>query len=140
MSAIFKAVGSFMGHQAAAKASDFNAKVARQNMILSRRQAAIDEARSRRLSRKAIGAQKAAIGASGFDGGFGFGELIAESAAEAELEALQIRHEGELRTKGFRQQKRLAENNANSSRTASWIGAGTELLSGAERAAAAGGG
>lgn len=140
MSSIFKAVGSWMGHDAAAKASDFNANVARKNIILSRQKAAADEAAARRRSGRVLGSQQANIGASGFASEFGFGELVADSAAEAELEALSVRHEGALRTAGFKQRKRLAEMSAGHSRNARWIGAGSELLSGVERAAAAGSG
>lgn len=127
-SAALGAVGSFSAGQAEANARTANAKVAEQNSVIAKQQAAEDEKRQRRENLRRMGALTARTDSDDFD-------LLADSAMEAELDALTIRHQGDLTARGFdieAEQERTAASNA---KTAGFVGAGTSLLKGGTKIA-----
>ena len=77
---------------AAKEAGDYNAAVATQNAMLARQSAAESERRERRLGAKRMGTLR--VGQASLD-------LLEDAAMEEELEALTIRHQGEIQAIGF---------------------------------------
>lgn len=125
------AIGSIHQGQSQAAAARFNAQVSEQNAQIVRQQAAEEESRARREGRRLLGRQRAAIGASGIQVEGSPLDVLADTAAELELDALTVRHRGLLEALGLTQQASLDRARARSARTAGFIGAGASLLSGA---------
>jgi hypothetical protein len=110
-----QAVGAMFEGQAKAQqeheASNINlyqAKLAERNATNVTNQAAAQESTQRRKARAFLGEQRAAMAQSGFDPNSGSMEgLYDQSAANAELDALNIRYEGLLKRKGLLAQREL---------------------------------
>ncbi len=96
-----QAVGAIQQGQATKEQADFNAAIAERNAQISeqeadlaRRGAAFEEAQLKRNLAHLRGAQAAAVGASGLSLEGSPLHIMAETAAEAELDALAIRFAG----------------------------------------------
>lgn len=122
------AYGQLYQGEASAAAAEFNAQIAEQNAIDSIARAKEEERRHRVMARKQIGDMRASFGASGVAMEGSPLEVMQESAANAELDALSIRHEGEARATAFRNEARLARFGGQTARTAGQIGAVSSLL------------
>tara|TARA_R110000796_G_scaffold227009_1_gene343535 strand:- start:4052 stop:4507 length:456 start_codon:yes stop_codon:yes gene_type:complete len=120
------AIGSIKQGQAANQTAKFNAQVAENAAIGSRQTAAENERRQRRVSLKRQGAMRAQ-GASL--------DLLEDNAMEEELQALTIRHGGNLRARGFQQQAALDRMQGKTAVSSSRVGAATTLLKGGVGAA-----
>ena len=120
------AVGAIKQGSAANRAAKFNAQVASNNIISARLTAAENEKRFRRQTLKRKGAIRAAGGSI---------DLLEDTAMEEELEALSIRHGGELRAGAFGQQAQLDRARGRTARTAGRIGAAATLLKGGTKIA-----
>lgn len=132
-----KAAGQLMQADAESQAYRYNAKMAAQQGDIERQQAAAREEAQRRQADRVLGSQRAALAQSG--GGMGGSALgvMKQSAAEAELDALMIRYEGDIRARGFdaqAEQERFAARNAK--KAGYWQAAGTILGGGANYAGA----
>ena len=117
------------------KAAQMNADMALQNAQFSRQQAAEEERKFRLVARKHMGSMRAGLAASGLTTEGSALEVLEESAATAELDALTIRHSGEMRAAGYGmeadRQRRLgsmAEENG-------YMGAGVSVLGGVNKIA-----
>lgn len=126
-----KAVGSLVTGFGQAAAEENNAAIAEQNRKIAINQAAADESKVRRQVGKQQGQLRADIGSSGFDSGAGFGDILADSAIEGELEALTVRHQGQLKVRGFAIERDQAKHAAKLHKVGAVLGAGTSLLGGA---------
>jgi len=82
------------------RATELRANQATENARLTREKTVELERRLRINNVKDLGSIRAAAGASGVRGGSAF-DILAESAANAELNALTLRHAGELTAIGF---------------------------------------
>jgi len=93
--------GQIKAGKAAKAAGEFNARVAEENAEAARLQAAEKERRFRISSRKLLGLTRARIGGSGvaFDGSVL--DVLEETVSNAELDALTIRHAGEVSALAF---------------------------------------
>ena len=107
------AIGSIKQGQAANQTAKFNAQVAENAAIGSRQTAAENERRQRRASL----------------------DLLEDNAMEEELQALTIRHGGNLRARGFQQQAALDRMQGKTAVSSSRVGAATTLLKGGVGAA-----
>lgn len=125
------AFGSITSGKAAAAASKHNARIAEFNRRVSLSEAATAEIAQRTISGRQQGALRAAIGATGFSGDVGFSNIVADSAATAEVNALLIRHKGALEAAGFKQTAALERQRAKSQLISGFIGAGSALIGGA---------
>lgn len=119
-----------------ANASRYNAAIQRQNAQTTRQQAGVAEEAHRRKVRQIFGKQRAAIAQSGV-GSDNMADLVEQSATAAELDALNIRYEGDLAARGLLADANLrtyeagvADQNAKAARTAGYVGAAGSLLSG----------
>lgn len=140
------AVGSTLGVIGAIRqgntekaAGDFNAQLAEENAAQAQSQAQEEERRHRISSKKTIGDIRASIGASGVTLEGSPEDILAESAANAELDALNIRHKGALRGSAFREEAKLQRFYGKQARTAGYIQAGAIGANAAAKATAGGG-
>ncbi len=101
------AKAAIMEGQAAAAAAEYNEKQALDNANLSRLQSAEDVRRLRVMARKQIGSARAASGASGVALDGSALDVLEESAANAELDALTLKHQGDVKAYGFESDARL---------------------------------
>mgnify|MGYP006890156306 CR=1 FL=1 len=105
--AAFKAVGSIQQGIAQSNASKFNAKVAEQNAVLARTQAA-EQARLRRVQgRKDTGAARAAYGASGVAFSGSPIDAIEEGIFATEMDAAAIEQRGRYEEASLLNQAKL---------------------------------
>jgi len=94
-SAAVTAAGAIVQGHAAKNASSANARIAEQNRDIAIQQSAAQEQQQRRGARYALGRQAAAQAESGIDATTGSAARVsAESATDAELDAMNIRYRG----------------------------------------------
>lgn len=111
---IASAAGSILG-------GNQNAGLLRMQARVATEQALADEAAKRRENRQLRGEQAAAIAESGLSGTGSSARKANQDAALAELDALNIRYHGQLRSKGL-----LAE--AQDTKSSGFMMAGQKLL------------
>lgn len=97
-----------------AKVAQENAKIAEQNAAMERQQG-IEEARLQRIkAAQAIGSQKTAMAANGVDVTQGTAlDVIEDTAAMGELDALQTRYNYERKAQGYEMQAYNFQNQSN---------------------------
>ena len=123
-------------HQARNDAQDaeFNETVAGQNARLERQQGGVAEERQRREAAQLLGKQRAAMLQNGTGAGGSNLDVARQSAVEAELDALNIRYNSEVRAHGYdvqaQQYRRVKEGNQKVWDTFNPFGKATKLLSG----------
>lgn len=116
VAAVVSAVGAVRSAQANSAAANFNAQVSERNAVVARQQAAADEARQRSITQRRLGSIRAAYGASGVTMEGTPLDLLEDSAAQAELDALTIRYKGELAAIGAGDDATLQRARAKSAR------------------------
>jgi hypothetical protein len=119
--------------QAQSNAAKYNKIVAEQNAVASRDSARVEEQRQRMMAAKHIGQMRANYGATGVSID-SFADVLADSETNAELDALLIRHSGEMRARGYQNGATREGARAKNSRTAGYISAAGELIGGGARA------
>lgn len=125
-------------YEQSAAMNDYNAAVARNQSTSALSESAAAQSAQRRRAREVLGEQRAGIAQSGTGFGGSNADLMEQSQTLAELDALNLAYEGDLKSKGFLEQSKIegvsaASNrrNAGSARTSGYIGAGRALLVGA---------
>lgn len=83
--------------EAAAQSSEYNAQINRYQANAALSQAAEDERRFRIKTSQFLGAQRANLGASGIQKDASALDVLESSASNAELDALTIKHAGQLK-------------------------------------------
>lgn len=126
----FQAVGAIRQASAESNAAKFNAQVAENNARIARQNAVENAARQRRENQRRLGAIRAGFGASGISLEGTPLDVLEDSAAEAELDALTIEHQGALEAAGFSSSAALSRTRARSAKQAGFVKAGTALLTG----------
>lgn len=125
---------SIQAGEAQNKIAKYNAAVSEQEGIAAEKRAEFNEALHRERVKRALSSQRAARGASGV-------ELptlgLEESAAAGELDALVIRHGGEIEKGRAESSAEIEREKGRQARIAGRIGAGTSLLSGGAKIAGA---
>ena len=128
-SGIVSAKGSIDAGEGQAKAYEFNAQVAEQNAIQAQLISAQQERQSRINSRRQLGEMRTGYGASGVNMEGSPMAVLAESAAAAEMDALNIKYGGESKAMNFRNEASLNRYAAGQARSAGYMGAASSLLS-----------
>lgn len=129
------AVGAIGQGMAAGQQAKLQSSVLAQQATSEREQAGASEDDFRRRQSRVMAARRAALGASGVDSATGSPLLVSEDmAGEAELQALRIRHGGEVRATRLEQQAQLARLQGKSAQTGGLLRGGSLLVSGAGRA------
>lgn len=129
------------GYKAQAQADEYNATIQSQNASVARQQAGAREEAQRRQARQVLGEQRAALAQAGIGLSGSAADVYGQSAANAELDALNIRYEGELESRGLLAQSQLSRYegkvsgmNASSARRAGNLSAASALLAGGTKA------
>lgn len=130
-SAALSAAGALSQAASARSAAKYNAAVADRNATVSRQQAAVNEQAQRQEAYRAMGRIRAGYGDAGVTRAGSALDVLEDSAANAELDALNIRYKGELAALGYRDEAGLQRSRASSAMTGGVFKAGSALLSGA---------
>lgn len=117
----------YQGH-AAKQAGEFNAQVAEQNAELAIKQAKEEEVKFRSVMKRQLGDMRAAIGASGITLEGSPLEVIEDSAAQAEMDAISIRKAGEMKAHTYRTDAKLQRFQGEMGLQGSYYGAASSLL------------
>lgn len=132
--AVTGATGALSAGKAQSDMANYNAAVAANQAIAAQQSAAFDEEQHRTKLAKLLSTQKANYGASGVDPNTGTPlQVMADTAAQGELDALAIRYGGAVGAARATSQAELDKMQAKSARVAGYYGAGTSLLTGASR-------
>ena len=123
------AVGAITSAQAQSNALNYNAKIDAQNAVNASRVANVNEDAVRRVNAQKLGNLKAGLLQSGIGTGGTAVDLLATSAANTELDALNTRYEGVLKSRSYSQQADVNQFQANSAVTAGYLSAGAHALS-----------
>lgn len=127
------AVGGIQQAQAAKGAAGYNAALLEQNAVAERQQAAAREEAKRRETSMILGKQAAAFAQSGGGLGGSAADVMRQSSINAELDALTLRYEGDLRARGMEANAAQERYAGGSAATAGYLGAAGSILSGAAR-------
>lgn len=123
-----KAAGILKGGSSAKQAGDINAQIAEDNARAAREKASLEVVRNRRLASKALGSVRAAAGGSGIAQSGSVLDVLEESAALAEEDALLIKHSGEAEAVAAINEGTLQRFYGNKKKSASKISAASSLL------------
>lgn len=125
------AAGNIRQGNAAEAAGEYNAQIAEQNAQATRATAAEEERRLRVSSRKQIGQARANYGASGVQLEGSPLDVLEESAANSELDALTVRHQGEQQARSLEQYATLERFKGKNAQIAGYLGAAGNVASAA---------
>jgi hypothetical protein len=129
--AAMSAIGALSAASAQKNAADYNADVAKRNALIARQQASANEAAQRRDASRALGKMRAGYGASGVVGSEGTPlDVLEDSVATAELDALNIRYSGELEAMGYQDEARLQKMRGKAAMREGYFKAGSAILGG----------
>jgi hypothetical protein len=124
--------------KAAQDAANYNATLKQQQATLELQQSGAREEQARRGSRQLLGTQRAAVAQAGVGLGGSALDIMEQSADRAELDALTMRYEGDLRSKGLlaaaegaRYEGRVARAAGENAMKGAYLSAGASLLSAA---------
>lgn len=115
--------------------SKYNATVAERNAVLAKQNAEVQEDEARLEARRNLGTAmaRAAAGGGSIDGSVV--DALASQAMFDELNALTVRHRGELEALGFTNTAKLDRANAKNAKTQGKINMASAILSGGAQAA-----
>lgn len=122
-------VGAVSGGRAKKRAAAKEARFKRWQAAYTRDQTAAAVVRQDKIARKTLGAMRAAYGAAGVTVDGSPLDVLAESAAAAELDKLTIQYQGELTAKGYQTDARLTESAGRAADTAGGFSAAGALMS-----------
>lgn len=125
------AVGAVQQGNAAKSAADFNAKVAHANAENVNAQTTARQELVSERARQTIGDQLALGGQSGFELGGSRLDLLSQSLWNAEMDALNVRYEGDLKASGLNSQAKLDNFQGEQAQTAGYFSAASSLAGGA---------
>lgn len=134
------AIGQIREGEAANSAAQYNAQVAEQNAQTTLAQSAEEERRLRVMARKQIGDARANYGASGVSLEGSPLDVLEESAATAELDALTVRYGGQQKAQAYRNEAKLERFRGKNSKTSGYLSAAGTLFQAGGKAAASGAG
>jgi hypothetical protein len=129
-----QAVGSMKQAAAAENAASFNRVTAMQNAELASQQAKEEERSYRILARKQLGDMRANYAASGISLDASAQDILEESAATAEMDALRIKHSGKLKSLGYSNEASLYKMQGDAAKQTGVFSATSALLGGGYKA------
>ncbi len=132
---LMSAGGAVQQGQAAKKAANFNAAVARNNAIAARQTAAENARRQERLGRKRTGELRAGVGAADVQMAGSALDLVEDTVMEEELQTLSIIHAGEVQASGFNNTAILEAMQGRAAAQSGYFRAGSTLLIGGAKLA-----
>lgn len=123
----------------AQRAAEFNAATMEAEARIARQQGGAREEQQRRRAREFLGTQRAAAGQAGVGLGGSIGDVLGDSAAEAELDALNIRYESNLQALGMENQAAITRWQGKEAKRAAKARAVATVISGAAQYGQGGG-
>ena len=127
--AVIGVVSSIASADSQRRAAHTNADIARQKAKIAADQANVNEDAQRRKAALALGTQRAAIDQSGGGSSGTNADLAAQSARNAEMDALNIRYAGKLGVMSNEMQANLDDMRADDAQRAGYLNAGAAALS-----------
>lgn len=127
--AIIAGIGAVQQGNAAEAAGKYNAEMSRQNAQLARQSALDQSQQQQRENYLRLGDMRAQIGASGGTGG-SFLDVLADSAAQGELERQGIIYRGSIKANLLAHGASLSEAEASAAATGGYLKAAGELMRG----------
>lgn len=122
--AAMTAVSAISQASQASNAAKYNAQVAEQNAQIARQQGAAAAEAQARQAKQQLGKMQANYAASGVDVGQGSPlDVLADSAAQAELDNLNTRYNYDLRARGFDNTSNLERSNASNAMSSGYLNA-----------------
>jgi hypothetical protein len=128
---MLNAAGAVNKGQAEQLSQYYQANIAEQNAVLTRQQSAEDERRARVMGRKMLGDARTAYASSGVQMEGSALDVLQESAANAELDALTIRYKGEVAARGYENEANFRRSAGNKAMDAGYLSAAGSLMAGA---------
>lgn len=125
-----KTVGQLQAADAQSQTARYNAKMANQQAEVERQQTLAREEAQRRQAAQVLGQQRAAFAQSGGGMGGSAADVMQQSSAMAELDALTIRYEGDLRARGLDAQAEQERFAARTARKQGYFQAAGTILGG----------
>ncbi|MDF3019303.1 MAG: hypothetical protein K0Q92_606 [Steroidobacteraceae bacterium] len=129
--AVVAVVGAVAAGKAQKNAQEYQAQVDEQNGLLARRNAGSNEEQQRKRARAFQGRQLAAIGESGVGMTGSAADIFKESLYSAEMDALNIRYEGELGNVSAQNSAQGARYSGKLAQQAGYFGAAASIAGGA---------
>jgi len=124
------AFGAGKAGMEAKEASDFNSSLKNSQAIEAIQEGQENERRARIASGKQIGGERAAIAASGIKSEGSALDVLQESASNAELDALTIRHQSQLKAWSYEMGAKADQMEGQSAQTRAGYGVASGLLGG----------
>ncbi len=128
---VLKIGGELAAGEAAEEAAQRKAAIGEQNALLAEERAVHDEANLRYQFRKLVGQNRASVGASGVTMEGSPMEVLRESVANMEHDAINIRRRGMQEARSYRMGAESDLKAGADAKTVSYFGAASSLLSGA---------
>jgi hypothetical protein len=128
IAAVVSAASTIYSGIKAGQAADYNAKVQEQNARYAQDKAAYNEKMHRDNVRKLLSTQRALYGASGVDMTGTPLLVMQDTVGKGELDALAIRHGGDIEAANQRAAATLSRMQGSTARTSGFLKAGTSLL------------
>lgn len=126
----FQVFSSIMQGQQQAAMHNYNASILNQNARIERQQADAREEAKRRETAMILGTQRAAFAQAGAGLDGSAADVMKQSATNAELDALTLRYEGDLRARGLKEQAKQEKYAAKTAITQSYFNTAGSILSG----------
>lgn len=123
-------VGQMKQAAAMENAASFNKAASLQNAQLATQQAAEEERSYRVMARKQLGDMRANYAASGIELDGSAQDILEQSAATAEMDALRIKHGGQVKSAGYRNDAQLYGMQGQAARDQGYFSAAGTLLGG----------
>jgi hypothetical protein len=140
---VLSAFGDFYAGVAASAAADYNSKKYQQSASYARQNALFDATQQARENYLRLGDMRANIGASGARGGDtgsgSFMDVLADTAAQGEIEKQQILRAGEAKAHMLEMGASLEDYKSKTAKVSGYLSAGADLL-GAGGGGSSGGG
>jgi len=127
------AVGSIAQGQQQQEWANYNAAIAQQQAQTAKATAEWEATQKRKETERLLGKQRALYGVAGVTYEGSPLELMAETAAEGELDALMLERTGKIREQKYMSEAELTKMKGQQAATAGYFGAGTTLLTGASK-------
>lgn len=128
--AILTAVNALNEGKQAKRAKDYNADVMESEAAIAMQQGGAREDQNRRRAREFMGTQRASAAQAGVGLGGSIGDVLGDSAAEAELDSLNIRYESNLQSLGMKNQAAMTRWEGKELKRQAKVKAVTSLITG----------
>ena len=132
-SAVIGAGGALAQGQAQSQAASYNARIAENSAANARAAAAVEAERERRRAFQITGAQSAAYAKGGVTASGSALDVIGDTAAQAEYDALLVTYGGEMKAANAQGEAGAQRFMGDAATRSSYFSAGSSILTGASR-------